>query len=92
MFRTPARDDEKQPRGVEKKDSRDGLKAALVRPPVMAAVDLGASKVTCFIMKPEGVQAVAGRFLRPDPRPQNSRAKVSGATAVGGGVGGGKRD
>src|SRR3569623_1282355 len=39
-----------------KKDGRDGLKAALVRPPVGAAVDLGASKVTCFIMKPDGVR------------------------------------
>src|SRR5690349_24570859 len=39
-------------KGAERKD---GLKAALVRPPVVAAVDLGASKVTCFIMKPEGV-------------------------------------
>jgi len=40
----------------EKKDAREGLKAALVRPPLVAAVDLGASKVTCFIMKPEGVR------------------------------------
>ena len=30
-----------------KKDGREGLKAALVRPPVVAAVDLGAAKVTC---------------------------------------------
>src|SRR5436309_2231250 len=37
-------------------DRKDGLKAALVRTPVVAAVDLGASKVTCFIMKPEGVR------------------------------------
>jgi cell division protein FtsA len=44
------------PRPVEKKDGREGLKAALVRPPVVAAVDLGAAKVTCFIMKPEGVR------------------------------------
>src|SRR5881394_1197722 len=41
------------PRPDEKKD---GLKAALVRPPVVAAVDLGASKVACFIMKPDGVR------------------------------------
>ena len=34
---------------------KDALKAALSRPPVVAAVDLGASKVTCFIMKPDGV-------------------------------------
>ena len=37
------------------KDNRDGLKAALAPPKVIAAVDLGATKVTCFIMKPEGV-------------------------------------
>ena len=35
---------------------REGLKAALSRAPVFAALDLGASKVTCFIMKPEGVR------------------------------------
>ncbi|MCX7588274.1 cell division protein FtsA, partial [Phenylobacterium sp. 58.2.17] len=40
----------------ERKESREGLKAALSRQPVVAAVDLGASKVTCFIMKPEGVR------------------------------------
>src|SRR3954463_2655908 len=37
-------------------EKKDGLKAALVRPPVVAALDLGASKVACFIMKPEGVR------------------------------------
>lgn len=42
-------------RGDPRKDNRDGLKAALAPPKVTAAVDLGASKVTCFIMKPEGV-------------------------------------
>ncbi|MET3525161.1 cell division protein FtsA [Phenylobacterium koreense] len=40
----------------ERRESREGLKAALSRQPVVAAVDLGASKVTCFIMKPEGVR------------------------------------
>ncbi|HEX3699268.1 MAG TPA: cell division protein FtsA [Phenylobacterium sp.] len=44
------------PKPEEKKDGREGLKAALGRAPVVAAVDLGASKVTCFIMKPEGVR------------------------------------
>jgi len=39
-----------------KKDSREGLKAALAPPKVVAAVDLGASKVACFIMKPDGVR------------------------------------
>src|SRR6201988_4380756 len=37
-------------------DKKDSLKAALVRPPVVAAVDLGAAKVTCFIMKPDGIR------------------------------------
>jgi cell division protein FtsA len=36
--------------------SRDSLKSTLGRTPVTAAVDLGASKVACFIMKPEGVR------------------------------------
>ena len=40
------------------RESRDGLKAALGRPQVTAAVDLGASKVACFIMKPDGVRRV----------------------------------
>ena len=44
------------PRPVQEGEKKDGLKAALVRPPVVAAVDLGASKVTCFIMKPDGVR------------------------------------
>jgi len=35
---------------------RDSLKSALGRSPVTAAVDLGASKVACFIMKPDGVR------------------------------------
>src|ERR1700756_1898742 len=46
MLKTATRTDEK----------KDGLKAALARTPVVAAVDLGAAKVTCFIMKPEGVR------------------------------------
>src|SRR5881394_4294832 len=43
-------------RAEARKDSREGLKAALVRSPIVAAVDLGASKVACFIMKPDGVR------------------------------------
>src|SRR3954467_14491622 len=39
----------------ERKQAREGLKATLVRQPAVAAVDLGASKVTCFIMKADGV-------------------------------------
>ena len=35
---------------------RDGLKVNLGRPAITAAVDLGASKVACFIMKPDGVR------------------------------------
>ena len=41
---------------------RDGLKVNLGRPAITAAVDLGASKVACFIMKPDGVRA-AGRTI-----------------------------
>jgi cell division protein FtsA len=37
-------------------EGREGLKVGLGRPPVVAAVDLGASKVACFIMKPDGVR------------------------------------
>src|SRR5690606_38055340 len=40
----------------DRKENRESLKAALGRQPVVAAVDLGASKVACFIMKPEGVR------------------------------------
>src|SRR5437868_15469535 len=39
-----------------RKDGRDGLKAALAPPKLIAAVDLGAAKVACFIMKPDGVR------------------------------------
>jgi len=38
---------------------RAGLKAALSRQPVVAAVDLGAHKVACFVMKASGVDAEA---------------------------------
>ena len=41
---------------VDRKDNRESLKAALGRQPLVAAVDLGASKVSCFIMKPDGVR------------------------------------
>jgi cell division protein FtsA len=51
----------------ERRDARDGLKTlATGGRPLTAAIDLGASKVACFIMKPEGVNrsertlAVAG--------------------------------
>src|SRR5258707_10923439 len=43
------------PGNGERREGRDALKAALGRAPVVAAVDLGASKVACFIMKPEGI-------------------------------------
>jgi cell division protein FtsA len=41
---------------VERVAPREPLKAALGRSGLMAAVDLGASKVACFIMKPDGVR------------------------------------
>ena len=39
----------------DRRDARDGLKTLGGRQPVVAALDLGASKVACFIMKPGGV-------------------------------------
>src|ERR1700761_9766523 len=43
----------------DKREARDGLKALAGRQPVVAALDLGASKVTCFMMKPGGVNREA---------------------------------
>ncbi len=40
------------------RDNREGLKVSLGRQPVVAALDLGASKVACFIMKPDGVRRI----------------------------------
>jgi cell division protein FtsA len=39
-----------------RQEGREGLKLPIGRSPVVAAVDLGASKVACFIMKPDGVR------------------------------------
>ncbi|HEY5288832.1 MAG TPA: cell division protein FtsA [Caulobacteraceae bacterium] len=39
-----------------RREGRDALKSALGRSGAVAAVDLGASKVACFIMRPEGVR------------------------------------
>lgn len=39
----------------DKREARDGFKP-LARQPVIAAVDLGASKVGCFIMRPDGIK------------------------------------
>jgi len=39
----------------DRREARDGLKTLGGRQPVVAALDLGASKVTCFIMKPGGI-------------------------------------
>jgi len=44
-----------------RRDGRDSFKTSLGRSAVVAAVDLGASKVACFIMKPDGRR----RRLRP---------------------------
>ncbi len=48
----------------DRRDARDGLKSLAPRQNVTAAVDLGASKVACFIMKPDGV-CKDGRTLQP---------------------------
>jgi cell division protein FtsA len=44
----------------DRREAREGLKALGGRAPVVAALDLGATKVSCFIMKPGG----ANRELR----------------------------
>ena len=49
MLKTASRNEGKS------RQAKDTLKAALSRQPLVAAVDLGASKVACFVMKPEGV-------------------------------------
>ncbi|HUO21865.1 MAG TPA: cell division protein FtsA [Caulobacteraceae bacterium] len=48
----------------DRREARDGLKALAPRQQVTAALDLGASKVACFIMKPDGVRK-ADRTLLP---------------------------
>ncbi|HEX8234220.1 MAG TPA: cell division protein FtsA [Caulobacteraceae bacterium] len=41
----------------DRRQARDGLKVLTPhRQPLIAAVDLGASKISCFIMKPDGVR------------------------------------
>ncbi|MFN3856303.1 MAG: cell division protein FtsA [Caulobacter sp.] len=50
MLKAKARNDDKS------RQAKETLKAALSRQPLTAAVDLGASKVACFIMKPDGVR------------------------------------
>ena len=39
-----------------RREGREALKSALGRAGAVAAVDLGASKVSCFIMRPEGIR------------------------------------
>src|SRR5438105_4757524 len=39
-----------------RKDGREGLKLSLGRSPVIAAVDLGATKVACFILRSDGIR------------------------------------
>ncbi len=48
--------DRRAPLAAGRRDGREGLKLGLGRPPVFAAVDLGASKVACFILKSDGVR------------------------------------
>jgi len=42
--------------GAGRRDGREGLKLSLGRSQVVAAVDLGATKVACFILKADGVR------------------------------------
>jgi cell division protein FtsA len=39
-----------------RREGREGLKLPIGRQPLVAAVDVGASKVACFIMRPDGVR------------------------------------
>ena len=55
MLKTAERPAESR-KETARRDGRDGLKAALAPPKLIAAVDLGAAKVACFIMKPDGVR------------------------------------
>ena len=48
--------DPKTTASAGRREGREGLKLGLGRSPVFAAVDLGSSKVACFIMKPDGVR------------------------------------
>ena len=48
--------EQRAPLAVGRRDGREGLKLGLGRPPVIAAVDLGASKVACFILKSDGAR------------------------------------
>lgn len=48
----------------DRREARDGLKGLHPRQQVTAALDLGASKIACFIMKPDGVRK-ADRTLQP---------------------------
>ncbi len=50
-------------RPSDHRGTQGGFKIATGRQPLVAAVDLGASKISCFIMKPEGVNR-AGRTLQ----------------------------
>jgi cell division protein FtsA len=48
----------------DRRNARDGRKGLAPRASVTAAVDLGASKIACFIMKPDGVRR-GDRTLQP---------------------------
>ncbi|MFN5616842.1 MAG: cell division protein FtsA [Brevundimonas sp.] len=57
----------------------DARPAADPRAPVVAALDLGASKVACFIMKPEGVRHVDRTLRVAGPGHVQSRGVKGGA-------------
>ena len=48
--------EQRAPMGPGRRESRDGLKLNLGRSPVVAAVDLGETKVACFVLRPDGVR------------------------------------
>jgi len=60
-------------------DTRDGLKVLGSRQPLTAAVDLGAAKVGCFIMKPDGAIRSEGHVQVAGVAQVRSRGIRSGA-------------
>jgi len=64
----------------DRRDARDGLKVITGgRTPMVAAVDLGASKIGCFIMKPDGVRRDDGTIQVAGVAHVRSRGVRAGA-------------
>src|SRR5580704_9046743 len=66
----------------DRREAREGLKALAGRAPVVAALDLGATKVSCFIMKSRGVRG--GSIVNMDEATDAVAQAVERAEAVAG--------